>query len=86
MIASPALADCALLQPGVVVDGDAGELGQLFPPQPGHAAPAPGGDPGVLRGDGRAPGTQEVAEFAGLAGITLRVGWHDTSLAQAPDA
>jgi pimeloyl-ACP methyl ester carboxylesterase len=54
----------AALQPDVVVDADSGQERDLFPAQPGHAAVAAvGGQPGLLRGDPRAPGDQEIADL-----------------------
>jgi hypothetical protein len=50
-----------LLEAGVVVDGDTGDLGQLFAPQPWDAAWSPDGDPGVLGCDGVPPAAEEVA-------------------------
>src|ERR687897_2423447 len=70
--------EVAALEPRVVVDAHAGEERDLFPPEPGNAAvlPVPG-KAGLVRGDPRAPGSQELADLAaGVHGTRVRPsGW-----------
>ena len=58
-------ADVAALEALVVVDADAGERGDLLAPQPGDAPPAMGRQAGLLRGDPRTPGGQELRDLGG---------------------
>jgi hypothetical protein len=51
-------------QADVVVDADARELSDLLAPQAGHPPDAGlGWQPGLVRGDFRPPGAQEIAQF-----------------------
>ena len=53
----------ALLEPDVVVDAHARELGELLAPQARDAPAAVVGEPDVLRLQAGAAGTEEVAKF-----------------------
>ena len=69
----------APLQPHVVVDGDPGQHGDLFPAQTGHPAvrAAVYRQSGLLRGDLRAPGRQEVTDLvAGIHDPTVERHWN----------
>ena len=60
----------ALLEPHVVVGGDAGQQRELLAPEAGHAAAAEVGQADVLGPDELAPGAEEVADaVVGLHGI-----------------
>src|SRR5690606_38137267 len=50
----------AAFEPGVVVEADAGELGDLLAAQAGHAALPVAGDAGLLGGDVAATGGEEL--------------------------
>jgi hypothetical protein len=52
------------LDPRVVGDADAGQDGDLLAAQPGDPAAAVGGQPGLLGGDLRAAGGQELPDLA----------------------
>src|SRR3954468_9397188 len=57
-------AEVAALEPGVVIDADAGEQRDLFPAQPAHpAVAAVHGQASPLRGDPGAPGGEETADL-----------------------
>ena len=56
--------EAAALHPDVVVDGDAGEHGDLLAPQSlDPAVAAVGGQTGLLRGDSGAPRAEELADL-----------------------
>lgn len=57
--------EAAAVHAHVVVHRDPGEWGDIFAAQPGHVAVAAvGGQPGLLRGQPRAAGSQELPDFA----------------------
>ena len=58
-------ADVAAFQALVVLDADAGQRGDLLAPQARHAALAVGGQAGLLGGDLRPAGGQELGDVVG---------------------
>ena len=65
-------AEIAALHPVVVVDAEPGQRRDLFTAQSRHPTLSEDGEAGVLRGDPRAPGREEVADLG--PGVHLRGG------------
>lgn len=74
----------ALLKPGQIGEADARERGQLVAAQPGHAAPADRGQPGVLRAYERAAGLEKAAESVGAGHVTRHCTQHRRVMVTLP--
>jgi hypothetical protein len=61
----------SLFEPGQIVDGDPGQLGELFPAQPGRTASSALGDSDRRWSDTVTPVTHGRAELSGIHSLTV---------------